>query len=73
VFGYDSWPNEGNVKFLAKFRAISPFPKIGGGARRRIQSQDIKITPYYKLLITNKKHKTYNHTLFGISVRTCPL
>jgi len=41
---YENSPNEGTVKFLAKFGAI--FSSLENrGTRGRIQSRDIKITP----------------------------
>jgi len=51
-FGYDKSANEGTVKFLAKFGAIAPISPEIGGARQRIQSRDIKITPYLQLTVT---------------------
>ena len=50
-FGYDNAAKEGTVKFLVKFRAISPSPQ-NRGTRRRIQAWDIKIIPYPQLFAT---------------------
>ena len=51
--GYDNSPNDGTIKFLAKFGPISHLLK-NRGTRQRIQSQDIKITRYLQLFITYK-------------------
>jgi len=65
-FGYDNSPNEGTVKFSAKLGKFPHFPQ-NRGTRWRVQSRDVKITPYPQLFITYPRSVRLLFLIYGVT------